>query len=146
MRRYASRSVRKPRQFKSTITVKAKPARRPGTCNGCGSRFEKGADITYVRHRIRRYHTSTCVPANVGQAPSAVPVMPKNPLEATHAALLALENALVANAKVTGITPEIEKAFDRYQKLKSMALRPGSAQEGKTALRQSVLDIVKMVL
>jgi hypothetical protein len=145
MRQHASRSVRKTRQFKSTITVKAKPARRPGTCNGCGSRFEKGADITYVRHRIRRYHTSTCVPANVGQAPSAVPVMPKNPLEAAHAAMLAMENALVAKAKQFGITPEIEKAFDHYQKLKSVALRPGSDQEGKQALKLAIIAVVKMV-
>lgn len=144
MRRPRS-TVRKPRQFKSTVTVKAKLARRSGTCNGCGSRFEKGEDITYVRHRIRRFHTATCVPANAGAAPSATPTVPKNPIEAAHAAMLALENALVSKAKAVGITPEIEKSFDRYQKLKSMALRPGSEQEGKTALRQAIVDIVKMV-
>src|SRR5690606_8223500 len=123
----------------------AKPAPRPGTCNGCGARFNKGDDITYVRTRPRRYHTATCVPQHVGKPDAAAVPRPSNPIEAAHAAMLALEDALVMKAKTGGITPEIERAFEKYQKLKAMALRPGTDQEGKTALRLSMVELIKMV-
>lgn len=138
-------SVKKTKQFKSSITAKAKIAKRKSTCNGCGARINPGDNVTVVRHRLRRYHTATCVPQNVTQPPPASPSMPKNAIEAAYAALLSMENALVAKAKQHGITPEIEKSFDRYQKLKAVALRPGSENEGKMALRNAILDIVKMI-
>jgi len=142
------RRVRTP---KSDIRVKVKPAKRPGTCTGCHDRFYSGDEITYVTRRIRRYHAH-CVPADVhvstpGAAPRPAPApLPSTPAEAASVAMLALENALVVRARKEGITPEMEKAFVRYQKLKALALNAGAADnEAKSALRLSFIDIVKLV-
>ena len=145
------RRVRTP---KPSIKVKVKPARRPGKCTACNSRFYKGDEITYVTHRVRRFH-SYCVPANIhveattpGAAPPrpAPPPLPSTPAEAAAAAMVALENALVVRAKKDGITPEMDKAFQRYQKLKALALNAGAFDnEAKSALRLSFTEIIKLV-
>jgi hypothetical protein len=60
--------------------------------------------------------------------------------------MMALENALVVTAKRAAvITPEMEKAFDRYNKLKAMFLRPGSDNEGQMAAKLAVVEVVKAV-
>lgn len=144
--------LRRPRRVKNPISVKVKPAKRNGICTGCGSYFYKGDEVTYVRTKIRRYH-GRCVPPNADQPPTTygapaatAPVLPKTPQEAINAAMLALENAMVVKAKTNGITDEMEKQFTRYQKLKAMAMRPGSTQEGQTALRLAVIDLIKIIL
>lgn len=144
--------LRRPRRVKNPISVKTKVAKRNGVCTGCGSHFFKGDEVTYVRTKIRRYHPR-CTPPDADKPPithgapvASAPVLPKTPQEAVNAAMLALENAMVVKAKTSGITDEMEKAFTRYQKLKAMAMRPGSDQEGKTALRLSLIDLIKIVL
>lgn len=67
------------------------------------------------------------------------------PLEAKVFALNALENALVANAKVVGVTPEVDKAFVRYNKIKSLALGAKTDGEMNAALRHAMIDLVKLV-
>lgn len=60
--------------------------------------------------------------------------------------MVALENALVVRAKKDGITPEMDKAFQRYQKLKALALNAGAFDnEAKSALRLSFTEIIKLV-
>jgi len=123
-------------------------------------RFAAGAEITYVIVRKRKYHTLSCVPVNVGQMPAAagggpliaspdavVKALSTNWTigESKMTAMLALENALVVVAKNKGITPEMEKAFDRYNKLKGMAMRPGSQNEGEIAARLAIIEVVKAV-
>jgi hypothetical protein len=56
-----------------------------------------------------------------------------------------LENALVVVAAFTGITPEMEAAFERYNKLKGVALRPGSENEGVMAMREAVIKLVRTI-
>lgn len=143
-RRFTTRRTRKVRP---SITAQAKPARRPGTCNGCGGKFNKGEDITYVRVRIKRYHTQSCVPPNVtnplqstGPAPR-----PNTPMESTLDALLGMENALVVKARSSGITPEMDKAFQKYQKCKALGLHPQTDNEGRVAIRMAILELVKLV-
>jgi hypothetical protein len=60
-------------------------------------------------------------------------------------ALAKLEDALVARATESGITPEAAAAFEKYQKLKALALQPGTTHEGRTALRLATIELVKLV-
>jgi hypothetical protein len=148
-------------KIRSPISVKAKIAKRGGKCNGCRGRFEIGDNVTYVKIKRRVYHTASCVPANAGSMPAAGagPVITDAASvakafstqwtvgEAQMIGLLALENALTVAIKrgVVKMDKATEDAFDKYEKFKSMALRPGSAQEGKQALVLAIRDLVKLV-
>lgn len=151
MARY--RRYRRPRAPKKPdITVKVKPAKRRGTCTGCGGKFQAGEDVAYVRHRVKRYHAHTCVPANVLNPTPPVaggaatpPPAPQTPTDALHAALLAVETALVLRAKQEGITDSLEKQFARYAKVKAVALRPGTPGEERAAVRRALIDAVNLV-
>jgi hypothetical protein len=136
------------RKMRPAITVKSKPAPRTAKCSGCRMKILKGEEATYVRVRTRRFHKA-CTPANIGAPPSAGPApgvpqdMPKEPGLANAFALRALENALAQRVKRGNVTPEMEKAYDRYNKCKELALRPGTDAEGTTALRMALIEIVK---
>lgn len=65
--------------------------------------------------------------------------------EAAFAAMLGLENALVARAREGKITSEMEIGFAKYNKIKELALRPGTGPEGKVALRMALIELVKLV-
>lgn len=100
-----------------------------------------------MRVRIKRYHTQSCVPPNVtnplqstGPAPR-----PNTPTESTLDALLGMENALVVKARSSGITPEMDKAFQKYQKCKALGLHPQTNNEGRVAIRMAILELVKLV-
>jgi hypothetical protein len=101
--------------------------------------------------RRRVFHTGTCVPANIDQLTTLVgtasptTALPTTPGEAAMSALVQLENAMVLRAKSMPITPEMEKAFERYTKLKGMALRPGSDNEGRMAMKHATIELVKIV-
>lgn len=61
-------------------------------------------------------------------------------------ALGALENALIAKATKAGkVTQEQEKAFVRYQKIKSLFLGARTGGEESSALRMAVIELVKLV-
>lgn len=140
------RGIRRPRKMRPSITVKQKAAPRDGKCTGCSGVIHKGEQALYIRTRVKRYHLS-CQPANpyATAATMGAPALPSDPMEAMLRALEALENALVVKAKKTGITPELEKHFDKYQKLKAVALRPGTPGEERVAFRMAVLEAVKAV-
>ena len=59
-------------------------------------------------------------------------------------ALTALEEALLTLAE-KNLTPELHTAWERYGKLKTLALNPGTQAEGRAALKQAVLTLVKLV-
>lgn len=164
--RYGSRysGPRRTKKIRSPIKVKDKVAKRGGRCAGCRGRYEVGDQVVVVRVKQRTYHSATCRPQNpamaVGAGPMAGPVGQLSAAELVKAlsahwttgeaqmvALLALENALVVAIKRGQMqaTEAVEKAFDRYEKLKGMALRPGSDQEGKQAMKLATVDLVKLV-
>jgi hypothetical protein len=160
MRRSRYGGFRAPRtkKIRNPIRVKERVAKKGGRCAACRSRYEKGDEITVVNIRRRTYHRHGCVPMNVGVMPTAGPMAVANTPEAVVKALasnwsvgeaklvaiMALENAMVVVAKNTPVTtPEMEKSFDRFMKVKAMALRPGSDQEGKQATRLSLIEIIK---
>jgi len=63
-------------------------------------------------------------------------------------ALAALEDVLVTKLRDTGITPEVRKAYDRYSKLKALALGPVTSpamqNEADSALRMATVELVKL--
>ena len=62
-------------------------------------------------------------------------------------ALSSLESAFILRLKETGITDDARHAFDKYKKLKALALAPTlnvfTQNEADTALRQAVITLVK---
>lgn len=157
--RYGGFRTPRKKKIRSPIRIKERVAKKGGRCAACRSRYEAGDEITVVNIRRRTYHRHGCVPANVGALPTAGPALANTPAsvvaalsaswspgEAKLVAMSALENALVSVAKhSTSITPEMESAFDRYNKLKGVALRPGSENEGKMAMREAVIKLVRTV-
>lgn len=155
---YRSTRTPKPKKIRPMIRVKDRVAKKGGRCAACKSRYEKGDNVTVVNIRRRTYHQGSCVPANAGVMPTAGggPIAPTPAAvvsalshtwsegESKLVAIQALENAMVVIAKNSNsITPEQEKAFEKFNKVKAMFLRPGSEQEGKQAAKLAVLEIVK---
>jgi hypothetical protein len=68
-----------------------------------------------------------------------------DPDEAALHALTALENALVIRATKNGITPLMRDGFNRYQKIKALALGAQTKGEEQNALRQAVISLVKLI-
>jgi hypothetical protein len=140
------RRVRTP---KSDVRVKTKPAKRRAKCTACQGHIYPGDTATYVTRRTKRYHEH-CTPANIGSDPTGArpgpPPLPKTPAEAIQVALVAFDNAIVLRAQKQGITPEMEKAFQRYTKLKALAFDRGAADnEAAVALRMALTDAIKLV-
>ena len=63
-------------------------------------------------------------------------------------ALASLEDAFVVKLAETGISPEVRKSYDRYQKLKALALgattNAATVTEAYAALRMSVIEMLKL--
>ena len=58
-------------------------------------------------------------------------------------ALLALEEAVISSACTT-MTPELSAGWDKVQKLKALALAPGTEHEGRTALKLALIAAIKL--
>lgn len=151
MRRRIGGSRRGPRLPKPLVSVKERSARKRGRCAGCRTHYEAGDIIVQARIRTRKFHPC-CVPVDIttnfaGTTQVAAPPPPKilTAEEAALAALVSIETALVARAQQLGITDEMEKQFDRYQKLKAHVLKPGSPAEEKAFLRRTLLDAINLV-
>lgn len=158
-RSYASYKKPRAKKIRPIVRVKEKVLAKPGKCSACRGRFAPGETVVIVSIKRKVYHKATCVPANAGALPTAAggplvntPTAVVGALsanwsvgEAKLVAIMAMENAMVAIAKSKGaaITDEMEKAFDRFMKLKAMALRPGSDNEGDQAVKQSLITILK---
>lgn len=62
-------------------------------------------------------------------------------------ALAKLEDALVAAADEKGVGPELEKQFERYQKVKALALHPMTGDnEKRAAMRTALVEALRMVV
>lgn len=70
-----------------------------------------------------------------------------DPYEMTLQALVALEDALKAQAEANGVSAEMASMFARYSKLKQRALRPLTEldHEARLALKMTLVEAVKMV-
>jgi Winged helix-turn-helix DNA-binding len=68
-----------------------------------------------------------------------------SPKDAKLFAMNALENALVTQARETGITFEMEKSFATYNKVKALALGALTPGEETAAMRQALLGLVRLV-
>jgi hypothetical protein len=68
--------------------------------------------------------------------------------EAKFVALLNVENALVHCVKKSKTKPtrELNLAFVRYQKLKELALRPGTTHEGNEALKRATIELIRLIM
>lgn len=62
-------------------------------------------------------------------------------------ALATLEDALVAKAADSGLTAELEKQFEQYQKVKALALHPHTGDmEKRAAMRAALVAAIRMVV
>jgi hypothetical protein len=160
-RRPSFGTKRKTTKIRNPIRVKERTAKKGGKCAACRMRFEPGDPVTVVNVKRRTYHRNGCVPLNVGMPAAGggpMPVMDAAQVakafsinwsagEAKMVGLLGLENAMAVMGKLGIIkdTPEVEKAFDRYNKCKASAMRPGSDQEGKQAMVLAATSLIKIV-
>lgn len=149
MRRRNPFGTGRTRKVRPAISVKTKPAPRVAKCSACRMKIQKGEEATYVRVRTRRFHKG-CTPANIGAPPTAAAPtsetkMPSGSDASAQYALLALENAMGEKAKALNYPDALDKAFQKYNKIKELALRPGTAGEGATAFRLAVIEVVKAV-
>lgn len=112
---------------------------------------EIAAATNLVIDRVR-YHLSELkrdgLIAVKGDPTTVSPTM--NATEAAFAAMLGLENALIARVREDWmppkqVPPEIDRAFLKYNKIKERALRPGTDSEGRVAIRMSLIELVKAV-
>ena len=107
---------------------------RPCTCASCKQPINAGDRVRFTQ--AMHLHCSQ-------GSFNAVPPAPT--LEFTRLkALDALEEAIQAAAHVHGVSDELEKEWERYEKLKGLGLRAGSSNEERLALRNALLGLVKM--
>lgn len=83
-----------------------------------------------------------------GQPATAMPHMTAQ--DAAFAAMLSLENALIARVREDYSPPktvpiEMDRAFVKYNKVKELALRPGTGPEGRIAIKMAILELVRVV-
>jgi hypothetical protein len=64
--------------------------------------------------------------------------------QAREKALLALEEVALVEAKVNGVTREMERLFSRLQSAKSLAFKPGADAEGLVAIQMALITAVKL--
>lgn len=115
--------------------MKRGKATRPGTCSVCKSGYVRGDRVVYQS----AVHQS----CSYGGGFNAIPPAPT--LEYTRLkAIDAMEEAIQSAAQVNGVSDETEKAWETYEKLKAIGLRPGSSNEEKIAFRQALIYLVKM--
>jgi len=62
------------------------------------------------------------------------------------AALAALQSAAALSAAEDGVTPEKDKAFDKFKKCAALAVAGSgaSAHEARTALRMAAIELIRI--
>jgi hypothetical protein len=114
--------------------MKRAKATKPGTCVVCKTAFNRGDRIVYREAIHDQCHRGGF--AAIPQAPT---------IEFTRLnALSALEEAIQVAATVNGVTDDMEKLWERYEKLKAVALRPGSPNEERMSFRLALIDAIKL--
>jgi hypothetical protein len=112
-----------------------KRADRDGTCSLCHQPYSRGDRIVW-----REAAHEQCHPGAFATLPPAQTIE-----QVRLAALAALEDALITIAATNGVNVALEKQFDKYQKLKAVALRPGTSGEELAFLRAALIEAVKLV-
>jgi len=109
-------------------------------CSVCGHKTRRGRSLCY-RHggsggpsRARAKKAPT-IPVAVAASDAQALVLE---------ALSKFEDALFAQAASKGVSDSLEKQFDRYQKLKALALQ-GVDGEATAAMRLALIDVIKLV-
>lgn len=105
-------------------------------CNGCRGQVAVGQQCDWQKG-IKGVMCLTC-------AGTAAPVVTRADTLALTA-LAACEACVVDAATRNGLNQELEAEWSRYQKLKSLALHPGTPAEGKVALKMALVQMVKIV-
>jgi hypothetical protein len=111
------------------------PAVKAGTCGGCQSEYAVGDEVYNARVVMHR----KCAPRGLNQIPLAESVE-----RAREKALSALEDVLMVEAKLNGISADMETLFKRLQATKSRALQPGTPAEGVVAMQMALITAVKL--
>lgn len=127
-------------------------------CSACGSSPDRARyyhDACYPTDLLVAMHVETA-PRDPNAPPPppppartvAPPVKPPTVEDATVLAIATLENALLTRvrARQLEVTPDVQKKFDTFQKLKQHVLRPGSDQEGLTATRAAIKALLDLVI
>lgn len=114
---------------------RGKASRYGGTCVKCKKPVNGGERVVF----LEMAHES-CFHGQFAAIPPA-PTLEYTRLRAMDA----LEEFVQVAAKVNGVSDALEKEWDRYEKLKEMALRPGSKQEERQAFKMATVGLVKMV-
>lgn len=146
-RRY---SYQRPTQ-KQAVYEAVKAAGAAGVTNAgiatalASTQFDKGVGCSlknvafYTNHLRKHAHI-----AEKGTASAVSPAMGAD--DALFAALVVLENALVAKAKERGLTEEMRGEYLIYKKCLALALAPGTPGEGRNALAMAIKKILNIVL
>ena len=145
MKRYSCTTTQPPWHSWQTSSLKAK------VYNHIKSIGDKGAN---------RREIATAVNLNVGRVSSYLAELKRAGLikrlgdqidpttlsveDAALFAMNAMENALVIRATKRGITQEMDKAFIRYNKIKSLFIGGKTDGEVSAALRASLIDLIKL--
>ena len=112
-------------------------------CKGCRAHLSVGDTVGWQPGE-KGVWCASCTPTAVKDTPARASAK-QDYAEPWIGALAALEEAIVAQAaRIPARAVEMERAWSKYQKLKALALAPGTAAEGKLALRQAILEAVKL--
>lgn len=108
-------------------------AKTDGICAACQKPYLKREYVDYREAVHMECMGLTDVPA----APT--------PEQTRLAAMDALEEAVLTQARAVGVSDEVEKKWERYQKVKEYALRPGTPAEGQVAWRRALLEMTELI-
>lgn len=122
-----------------------------GRCKSCGGRYAVGDQIAWDPQTRKAYHPG-CAPLGVADPPRRARGQPAVPgtvgtrdraQNAALTVLAALEEAILLRADQL-VSADLERAWDRYQKVKALALQPGTEGEGQAALRTALIEAIKI--
>jgi len=125
-------------------------------CNACRRPVYPGDLVDWIRGQkgvwcIDCHPTSTRLPPS--QSSTATPPINGNTRrpedgDPFFVVLAALENAVIekVSSHSPNFDPEVERAWSVVQKTKALALQPGTAAEGRTALRVALVRLIKMAV
>lgn len=131
-------------------------------CRLCGKAIVVGDLVGWDETRgVKGVACDACTPATIRNSrpaprpehgPTGSTTSLKKPTPLGHTTFLkalgVLEDAVIerfTSPKVK-VTPEMEKAWDRYSKMKALAMNPGTSAEGHVALKKAMLTILDIAL
>jgi len=124
----------------------------PVTINGGAPKQPRAPRAARVvggpRRRRRGYWSGAAAPATASGPAFTTPK--PNRRDLLLVALASLEDAFAVKLAEQGITDDIRKSYERYKKVKALALGPtttsAAATEAFSALRMSVIEMLKLAV